>query len=451
MRFKIRKGLDLPIAGGLNSQKVAGVKAATQVAIVGPDYTGMKPTMLVKEGDTVKVGQPIFECKKNVGVIYTSPAAGKVKEIRRGERRFFQAMIIEVAAQEDHIEFKNYSAQSSVDSLSEEQVRALLIESGEWTALRQRPYEKVATVGLKPRSIFITAMDTNPLALDPAEVINARKEDFEAGVKALSKLTEGKIYYCVKDQSSAYVPSIERLQKMEFAGVHPAGNAGTHIHFVDPVGPTKFVWHINYQDVIAYGVLFRTGKLELEKTVSLAGPMVREPKVIKVRRGALLDEVVHGELIDGPPRVISGSVFNGRKSTSEICYLGRYHNQISVIEESAEREFLGWQSPGLNKFSVKNIYLSKLMPFKKFAFTANRNGSFRAIVPIGSYEKVMPLDILPTQLVRSLLCKDTDMAQDLGCLELAEEDMALLTFVDIGKTDFGPVLRENLNVIEKDG
>ncbi len=450
MKFKIRKGLDLPITGGLSSQKIEGTKTTKQVAVVGLDYVGMKPTMLVKEGDAVKIGQPLFECKKNVGVVYTSPAAGVVKEIRRGERRAFQAIIVDVAATEEQVQFKNYLGKS-VAELTAEQIRALLVESGEWTALRQRPYERIPAIDSTPHSIFITAIDTNPLALDPTDVVNARKEDFEAGAQALGQLTSGKVYLCVKDQSQIAVPSVKSLEKVEFSGPHPAGNPGTHIHFVDPVNPNKAVWHINYQDVISIGALFKTGKLDLEKVISLAGPMVQSPKVVKIRRGSHLDDVVSGELKEGPVRVIAGSVLNGRKSTPAVCYMGRYYNQVSAIAEDATRELLGWQSPGFNKFSVKRIYVSKLLPLKRFAFTSNQNGSHRAIVPIGSYERVMPLNILPTQLVRSLVSKDTDMAQDLGCLELAEEDLALLTFVDVGKTDFGPVLRENLNIIEKDG
>lgn len=450
MKYKIRKGLNLPITGGLSSQNVEGTKTVTKVALVGSDYVGMKPTMLVNEGDVVKIGQPLFECKKNVGVIYTSPASGKVLTIKRGERRAFEAIVISKDGDE-HVTFKNFQNKPT-DSLTRDEVESLLVESGEWTALRQRPYEKSATLGGKPKSIFVNAMDTNPLALDPAAVIAARKEDFENGIKVLSKLTEGKVYVCHQAGAQVAAPADAKVQKIEFAGPHPAGNVGTHIHFVDPISPSKYVWHAHYQDVIAIGSLFKTGKIDLERVVSVAGPLVKKPKVVKVPRGASVDQVLSDEIDQSQPvRAISGSVLNGHKAVDETAYLGRYHLQITAIKEDAGREFLGWQSPGFDKFSVKNIYVSKLIPSKKFSFTSNRNGSFRALVPIGSYEKVMPLDILATPLLRSLLAKDTDSAQDLGCLELAEEDVALMTFVDPGKVDFGPLLRETLSTIEKDG
>lgn len=450
MKFKIRKGLDLPILGELSSQKVEVTKSSKYVGVVGADFIGMKPTMLVKEGDQVEVGQPLFECKKNVGVVYVAPAAGTVTGIHRGERRVFESLVIKVDAEEKHVTFKNFKQKPTSD-LSFDEVKALLIESGEWTALRERPFEKVASFGGKPKALFINVMDTNPLAFEPTIVVTQRQEDFKTGVEVLSKLTDGKVYVCHKEGTSIPLPQGERYVDTTFSGPHPAGNVGTHIHFLDPVGPDKYVWHASYQDVIAIGYLFKTGKLDLNRVVALVGPLVKSPKLIQVRRGADLTEIVEGELNDQPARVISGSVLSGRKLEGNFKYLGRYHNQISAIKEDASRELLGWQSPGLNKFSIKNIYLSKLIPSKKFAFTSNRNGSFRAIVPIGSYEKVMPLDILPTMLIRSLMSKDTDTAQDLGCLELAEEDMSLLTFVDPGKEDFGPVLRENLTIIEKDG
>lgn len=451
MKFKIRKGLNLPLIGGLSSQNAEGTKSSDRIAIIGADFIGMKPTMLVKEGDDVQIGQPLFECKKNIGVIYTSPAAGKVVEINRGDKRVFESIVIQKAAQETQVSFNSYSTKS-VDAYTEDEVRKLLVESGEWTALRQRPFEKVADFNGKPKSIFITAMDTNPHALDASEVIKSNAEMFEAGVIVLSKLTDGKTYICHEDGKHVNIPQGKKFQNVTFQGPHPAGNAGTHIHFVDPVSPNKYVWHVNYQDAIAIGHLFKTGQIYLDRVISLAGPLVLKPRVIKTRRGASVSTITEGELnLKDPVRVISGSILNGRTAVSSFDYLGRFHFQVCAIKEDRGREFLGWQSPGFDKYSVKRIYLSKLFPSKLFALTSNRNGSYRAMVPIGSYEKVMPLDILPTQLLRALLSKDTDTAQDLGCLELAEEDMALMTFVDPGKTDFGPVLRENLSTIEKEG
>jgi Na+-transporting NADH:ubiquinone oxidoreductase subunit A len=237
----------------------------------------------------------------------------------------------------------------------------------------------------------------------------------------------------------------------EFSGVHPAGNAGTHIHFLDPANDSKQVWSISYQDIIAIGKLFTTGELSVERIFSIAGPMVKNPRLVKSRLGANITDLLAGELKSGGNRCISGSVFGGRTARNTVDYVGRYAQQVSVLEETTEREFMGWLSPGANKFSVMNIYISKLFSGKLFNFTTTTNGSDRAMVPIGTYEKIMPLDILPTQLLRALIVGDTEQAQLLGCLELDEEDLALCTFVCPGKYEYGPILRDNLTRIEKEG
>ncbi len=438
----IKKGLDLPITGH-PKQAIEKGRAIKEVALLGPDYVGMKPSMLVKEGDKVKLGQPVFECKKVPGVVYTAPASGVVKSVTRGERRVFENLIIEIEGDGmDQVSFTK----------SKDDVEGLLIESGLWTALRTRPFSKSATPGTKPSSIFITAVDTNPLAPYPEVVIKEHAEAFEHGVKILSTLTDGKTFVCVRGGSHINVPTEGKIERQEFSGVHPAGNVGTHIHMLDPVGAKKTVWHIGYQDVIAVGKLFLEGKLFVERVVAVAGPMATQPRLIKTRLGACLCNLLEGEVKSGEVRRVSGSVFNGRQAgEAPFCFLGRFHNQITLLEEGRHREFLGWHSPGFDKFSVKNIFVSKLFPNKKFSFDTNTNGSPRAIVPVGSYEKVMPLDILPTQLLRLLLAKDTDGVQELGALELDEEDLALCTYADPGKTDFGPILRESLNIIEKEG
>ncbi|MAE73593.1 MAG: NADH:ubiquinone reductase (Na(+)-transporting) subunit A [Bdellovibrionaceae bacterium] len=449
MRFKIRKGLDLPITGA-PSNDVDRSKKVRTVALTGADYIGMKPTMLVKEGDMVKAGQPLFSCKKNEGLIFTAPGAGKVTAINRGPRRVFESMVIQLDDNEQHQAFSSYQ-QKAVDAYSDDEIRKLLIESGEWTSLRQRPFEKVADVKGKPKSIFVNTLNTEPLAPKADSRLAEKQDAFAAGLVALSKLTDGKVYVSASPESAMKLPDLPQIEKVEFSGPHPAGNVGTHIHMVDPVSPNSYVWHAGYQDVIAIGSLLQTGQLDFERVITLAGPHVKKPRYIITRKGACLEDLVRDELTEGPTRVVSGSVLNGRKNEGSFGYLGHYHQQISALAEESPREFLGWQSPGLDKFSVQRIYLSKLMPSKKFPFNTSRNGSYRAMVPIGSFEKVMPLDILPTQLLRSLVTKDTEQAQDLGCLELAEEDLSLLTFVAPGKVDFGPILRENLSLIEKEG
>ena len=294
-------------------------------------------------------------------------------------------------------------------------------------------------------------MDTNPLAADPDVIINEELTAFNDGLAVVEKLTDGKVFVCTKAGSNIKINASDRLVNESFSGPHPAGNAGTHIHFLDPASDKKQVWSIGYQDVIAIGKLFVTGELYVDRILSIAGPVVKKPRLIKSRVGASLDEIILGESSSGSVRVISGSVLGGRTSRGVVSYLGRYANQISLIEDQKEREFMGWLSPGINKFSVMNIYISKLFSGKLFNFTTTTNGSERAMVPIGAYEEIMPLDILPTQLLRSLIVEDTEQAQLLGCLELDEEDLALCTFVCPGKYEYGPILRQNLTRIEKEG
>jgi len=240
-------------------------------------------------------------------------------------------------------------------------------------------------------------------------------------------------------------------QEVEFAGPHPAGLPGTHIHFVDPVGSGKTVWYINYQDVIAVGKLFSTNRLSVERVIALAGPQVERPRLVRTRLGAQLSELTASQLKPGENRIISGSILSGRAAAGPFDFLGRYHLQVAVLAEGREREFLGWQKPGIDKFSVKNVFASKLFPGKLFNFTTSIEGSDRALVPISSYEKVMPLDVVPVFLLRSLITGDTDQAQLLGALELDEEDLGLCSFVCPGKHEFGPLLRKNLEQIELEG
>lgn len=444
----IKRGLDLPISGK-PSQKVEAGPQVTKVALTGLDYVGMKPSMLVQVGDEVKKGQALFSCKKVEGVLYTAPVSGKVIEINRGARRAFETLVIEVSGNEQ-VTFENYKG-TGIKDLTKEEVQALLVESGLWPALRTRPFSKAPALGSEPHSIFVTAMDTNPLAASPALIITESKDDFVNGVEILSKLTDGKTFVCKAAGVDIPKPTTTKVETKEFAGVHPAGNAGTHIHFVDPVNAKKTVWSIGYQDVIAIGKLFATGELSSERIISIAGPASVNPTLVKTVAGAHLGEVTSGKVGQGEVRVVSGSVFNGRAMAGTFSYLGRFHNQISLLNEGREREFLGWHKPGLNKFSVKRTFLHWLKPGQIFNFTTATHGSDRAMVPVGSFEKVMPLDILPTQLLRALVTKDHDYAVELGSLELDEEDIALCTFVSPGKVDFGPALRENLTTIENEG
>ncbi|MFA5630778.1 MAG: Na(+)-translocating NADH-quinone reductase subunit A [Porticoccaceae bacterium] len=444
--YKIRRGLDLPVSGG-PEQVVHDGPAVRSVAVIGNDYVGMKPTMFVREGDTVRLGQVLFEDKKNPGVFFTAPAAGVVSAINRGERRVLQSVVIDV---EDGAE-ETFAASAAPESLSREQVKEVLLASGAWTALRTRPYSKVPAPDAIPHSIFVTAIDSNPLAADPAVVLAGREADFINGLKVLTRLTDGAVHLCTAPGAAIPGGDLSGVQRHEFSGPHPSGLVGTHIHFIDPVSDKKTVWHIGYQDVAAFGHLFTTGRLDVSRVVALAGPQVEKPVLLRTRLGANLDELTAGALKDGENRIVSGSLLSGRKAAGVFAYLGRYHVQVSVIREGRERELFRYLSPGGNRFSAMPIYLSALSKVKKFAFTSTTNGSERAMVPIGAYEQVMPLDILPTHLLRSLIVGDTVTAQQLGCLELDEEDLSLCTFVCVGKYEYGPILRENLTRIEKEG
>ena len=447
--IKIRKGLDLPITGAPR-QSIEEGHQVRSVAVLGGDYVGMKPTMEVREGDMVKKGQILFTDKKTDGVKYTAPAAGKVIAINRGHKRILQSVVIEVAEQEEDVSFTAYSA-DQLSSLDRAAVQQQLVDSGEWTLLRTRPFGKVPALDSTPNSIFVSVLDTNPLAQEPAVVIKENEQAFRDGLSVLSRLTDGPVWVCRGPKTD--LPSFAGGQVREetFAGKHPAGNVGTQIHFLDPVGMNKTVWSLAYQDVIAIGKLFTEGKIYSDRVVALAGPQAKTPRLLRTRVGANVEDFTQGELKDGDNRLISGSVFSGHNARGPLAWLSRSTNQLTALKEGHERELLGYISPGTNRFSVMNIYLSKLMPGKRFNFTTTTTGSERAMVPVGAYEEVMPLDVLPTQLLRALIVGDADSAVALGALELLEEDLALCTFVCPGKYEYGPILRDNLTTIEAEG
>lgn len=447
-RIKIKRGLDLPITGNPR-QEISDGREVSTVAILGPDYVGMKPTMAIKAGDQVKQGQVLFSDKMTPGVVYTSPACGKVLAVNRGAKRALQSVVIRITG-DDAKSFARYS-EGRLEGLDPEKVKENLVNSGLWTALRTRPFSKVPAPESTPRSIFVTAMDTSPLAADAGLVIAERPEDFVNGLRVLARIGSEKTFLCKAPGSEIPGSELSFVVTAEIAGPHPAGLPGTHIHFLDPVGRNKTVWYLNYQDVMAVGRLFVTGRLDHRRVVSFAGPVVNNPRLIRTRIGANTDELVAGELAEGENRVVSGSVIAGRKAEGPLAFLGRYHLQISALGELRKRAFFGWMGPGFGKFSLKKIMASCLFPQKKFPMTTAAYGRGRAIVPIGSYEKVMPLDILPTFLFRALEVDDVEQAEALGCLELDEDDLALCTFVCPGKIDFGPLLRRNLTIIEKEG
>ena len=453
-----KRGLRLPILGQ-PSQQIEGAKQPRKVALLGADYVGMRPTMQVKVGETVRRGQLLFEDKKMPGVRFTSPAAGKITAINRGAKRVFLSVVIELSRSEmegktgsaDEVSYSTYAGKRP-SGLVEKDVRDLLLESGLWTALRTRPFSKVANPADKPHSVFVTAADSNPLAPEVAVVLAGKETLFQRGLAVVSRLTEGQVFVCTDRDTQVQLPDGDQFRHEQFDGPHPSGSVGLHIHTLDPVDRNKIVWHVGYQDILAIGHLFETGQQSMRRVISLGGPVVERPRLIETRIGASTDDLVAGELSAGENRVISGSVLSGTiASGSETGFLGRYDNQISVIAEDHSRELFGWTTPGTDTYSVVNTHLSKLIPGKQFAMTSSTHGSVRNIVPIGMYEKVMPMDLMTTQLLKSLLMRDSETAERLGCLELDEEDLALCTYVCPGKNEYGPCLRDVLTIIEKEG
>lgn len=443
LKIKTKKGLNIPITGQ-PIQIVDSGSAVKQVALLGPDYVGLKPKILFEVGQAVGLGEPLFLDKRDPQVKFASPGTGRVVAINRARRRILQSVVIEL---DDAVASETIFDPGQ--SPGPATVRDLLLRSGLWTSLRTRPYNRVADSSSTPRSIFVTAIDTRPLAADPRVIIAHRKSEFEKGMAVLGRLGDWPIYLCTGPNWQEPEFKGDGIRGVEFDGPHPAGLTGTHIHHLDPVAADRMVWHIGYQDVIAIGHLFKTGRLLTERIVSLAGPGARRPRLLRTRLGANVIELASGEM--APERhcqVISGSVLDGFAAQGPLGYLGRYHNQISVIPDAVERSLFGWLTPAA---SSAGLFASTQGHRRLREFTTARNGRRAAMIPVEALERVMPLDILPAPLLRAMLVQDTDAAQALGCLELAEEDLALSSFVCPAKQDYGAALRINLDLIEREG
>lgn len=446
--FHLTKGLDIPLAGA-PVQAIRLVPEIRHVAVLGDDYIGLKPTLLVKEGEPVKLGQPLFMDKKNQSVVISSPGCGTILEINRGPKRKFESLVIALEG-DDAILFPGLDGRD-VDNIPPEEIRTTLQDSGLWCGFRTRPYGRIPAVDASPASLFVTAIDTNPLAADPRVIIAARVEDFSLGLNLLRHFLPAPLNLCVAENFDPSGLDIEQVNLFCFSGPHPAGLPSTHIHFIDPVHAKKEVWHICYQDVIGIGHLFRTGRISAERIIALAGPGVNTPALACVRLGASVTELCHGMIFENPEhRVLSGSVLDGRPAAGVHAYLGRYHRQVSVIPEGCSRGFLNWLRPGGDRFSITSLFLSAFLPAKKFAMNSADWGGERAIFPLGTYEKVMPLDIVATSLLKSLAVRDIEKSEALGCLELIEEDLALCSFVCPGKNDYGSMLRDILTTMEQE-
>ena len=428
--IKISKGLDLPISG-TPDPVISDTPKVTTVSLLGNDFTGMKPTMLVKSGDIVKRGTKIFEDKKNPGVFFTSPAGGVVKEISRGDRRKFLSIDIEIADNEDHVEFD-----------TNENIRNLLINSGLWNAFRSRPFNRTPSIDSSPNAIFINACDTNPLAVDPYFIIKEDLKYFNIGIKALYENFSCPIHCCY--QNADFDLSVEGINYHQFSGPHPSGLTSTHINKIYPVNLKRIAWTIGYQDIISIGYLLEHNFLRTHKLIALAGPSVFNPSLIKARISGNIDELTAGKLETGS-RVISGSVLYGHASEGVMNYLGFYDSLISAIPDQANDIFLNWLMPGSKLHSKLNVFISSFLKPSNFIFNTSVNGGDRAIVPVGSYDEVLPMDILVPQLLKALVVGDREQAVDLGMLELAPEDLAVCSYICPSKYDYCSILANNLN------
>lgn len=440
-QVRLRKGLDIPLAGAPRRVIEPG-RAVTSVALVGDDYVGLRPKLLVEQGDRVRLGEPLLADRRDPRIVFTAPGSGTVAAINLGERRSLRSVVLSLDGEDDQVSFPRHPP-AALACLSRDAVIENLLRSGSWTALRSRPFGRVPRPDAVPRAIFVTAIDTNPLAAQPGVVIADHREDFAHGLIVVSRIADSPIFLCTAQAVDIGDTDASRITQVAFTGPHPAGLPGTHIHVLSPAGLRHEVWYIGYQDVIAIGRLFTTGRLWTQRVVALAGPPVRQPRLVRTRLGADVSELVAGELAAGPVRVVSGSVLSGRQAIPPVGYLGRYHLQVSVLGEPA----LGAR-PARRSFSM--VGLGRLFSRAPMALTTALNGEPAAMLPLGAFERVMPLDIVSTPLLRALAVGDTERALSLGCLELEEEDLALCTFVCPSKLDYGALLRRTLTQIEKE-
>jgi Na+-transporting NADH:ubiquinone oxidoreductase subunit A len=446
-----QKGLDLPLPDP-PVQEVGAGPPISHVGVLGDDFPGATLRSLVEVGRRVRRGDPLCIDRANPDVRFVAPGAGTIAAVHLGERRAVRSIVIELTdsehdldpTAEDFATFASYSSKA-LDRWDPADIRALLVESGLWAAIRGRPFGKVPPPDEVPAAAFITAIDTNPHAPDPDVVLALDPGAFDRGLSLIGKLTAGPTYLCVR--SGSRVPSrvSAPVSVEEFSGPHPAGTAGFHIHRLVPVGRERTVWTVGYQDVLATGRLFQTGRLPVERIVALSGGGIQRPRLVRTRLGASTAELLAEEDHADDVRRISGSIWSGKAATGEVFgYMGRHDLQITLVPEDRNRTFLQWLRPGSRTFSVLPVQWSSVHRRPRYEFSTSSNGARRPIVPIGAYERIMPFDILPTFLLRALTAEDDETAERLGALELIEEDLALASFVDPGKADFGPTLRRAL-------
>ena len=444
---KLKKGLDIRLIGAANKVK-AEVAMPKMVSVKPSDFHGMTPKMLVKEGQEVKAGTIIFQDKYNEPIKFSSPVSGKVEEIVRGEKRRILEVLISTS-QDQQFETSDVK---SVESMSNDEVKATMLASGLWPFVKQRPLDIVANPINEPKAIFVSAFDSSPLAPDFDYVLEGEGKAFNAGLEALKKLTSGKVHLTLNGKSTANstFTSVKGVEVNKIVGKHPAGNIGTQIHHIDPVNKGEFVWTVNAQDVAIIGRYFLTGQYNAKRTIALTGSEIKNPQYIDTIMGANVADLLDGQITSDNVRVISGNVLTGDKIAQD-GYLGFYHNQITVIPEGNEYKFFltkGWLGLGFDKFSNSRLFPTFLLPkSKNFCLDTNTNGEERAFVMTGEMEKVFPFDILPMQLAKAAITDDIDGMENLGIYEVAPEDFALCEYVCTTKIDIQDKIRQGLDLI----
>jgi len=444
--IKIKRGLDIKLKG--KAEKTFQKADQSGLYAIKPtDFIGLTPKLNVKAGDAVKVGTPLFHDKNRPGIKFVSPVSGKVIDVNRGEKRKILAVIVESDGKDDSILF----TASDPAGLSREKITETLLESGMWPMIRQRPYSVIADPSHSPKAIFISGFDSAPLAPDTDFIMKGLEKEFQTGINALKKLTVGKIHLSLPlaAKDSSVLAKTDNVEIHYFSGPHPSGNVGIQIHHIDPLNKGEEVWVVSPQDVAAIGKLFQEGRIENDLTIAVAGSEVLKPAYYKVKRGTSVSNILKDNISNGDLRLISGDVLSGTQILKD-GFLGFYDNEISVIPEGNYYEFLGWALPGIGKFSTSRSFISWLTPSKQYALDTNLKGGERAYVMTGEYERVLPMDIYPVQLIKAILAENIDKMEQLGIYEVVEEDLALCEFVCTSKVEVQSILRKGLDLIKKE-
>jgi len=445
-KIRIRKGFNIKLKG-LAEKILVKSEPADLYAIKPTDFHGITPKLEIKEGDSVKSGTTIFTDKRRPEIAFVSPVSGIISSIVRGEKRLIEKIEIKPSTIVDYELF----GVSDVSKLSREEIIKKLLTSGCWPFLRQRPYAIIANPNDTPKSIFISAFDTAPLAPDIDFTIYGCEAEFQEGIKALSKLTQGKIHLNIPtDYPSSHIfAKVKGVELNEFSGPHPSGNVGVQIHHIDPVNKGDVVWHLDPQDVIVIGRLFLKGIYDNTRVIALTGSEVIKPRYYKVIAGISIKKLIENNVTNEQLRYISGNVLTGNKIDAE-GYLGFYDNQITVIPEGNYSEFFGWAKIGITKYSFSRAFLSWLLPVQEYKLDTNYHGGHRPYVITGQYEKVFPMKIYPVHLIKAILIEDIELMEKLGIYEVAPEDFALCEYVCSSKTEVQSIVRNGLDLLMKE-